>query len=525
MPDLELTTQNSELKTQHSSTAARRVAVNALSPFAAQIATRVLMLGYAIVQYRLIGGGQAALGDYFLAGIVFLYTSTIAEWGLGTLLTRDVAKGSQSEDGEGYAAALFQQTLALRLGISMALFVPVGIFVAAYMALFNLSAVGAVAVLLLTLSLLPGAFSGSVTALLYARERMSLPAGIGIGTSILNVALGVAMLFAGWGVIGLALSAFVTTLATAGVFWSVLRRYFPSVRISLWTWRIDKPQAAQLLRAGWPLMLNALLIGLFFRADVFIIRASTSDLEVERYNAAYSFLNFVLLITPAVTLALFPRMARHAETDRPRLAYEYAFALKVLLIISVPIVALTVWFAPLLIAIVTGGKPEFQPASAVVLQILIFFLPFSFINGVTQYVLIALNLQKLITKAFVGTVAFNLAANVLLVPLLGINGAALATIGSEIVLLVPFLLWTSRELGATSIGSVALKPALAAAAVSVSAYLLWPLTQRWSSHWADFGLYVAAGVLLCCVYAAALVVLRPLTQGELSAIKGTLRRR
>ena len=170
-------------------------------------------------------------------------------------------------------------------------------------------------------------------------------------------------------------------------------------------------------------MLNALLVGLFFRADQFIIKASAgrqepgmtpeqlekaSTLEVERYQAAYSFLNFVLLITPAVTLALFPRMARHAATDRPRLAYEYAFALKVLLVLSVPIVVLTVWFAPLLVSVLTGFKPEYLPASAVALQILIFFLPFSFINGVTQYVLIALDLQRLITRAFAATVVFNL---------------------------------------------------------------------------------------------------------------------
>jgi O-antigen/teichoic acid export membrane protein len=483
------------------------------------------MLGYTVVQYRLLGGGQAALGDYVTAGIVFLYTSTIAEWGLGTLLTRDVARGNHSEGGESHAAIMFGQTLALRLGISMALFVPVGIFIAVYLALFNLSAAGAWATLLLSLSLLPGAFSGSVTALLYAHERMSLPAAIGVGTSILNVVLGVGMLLLGWGVIGLAVAATLTTLFMAGVFWRVLRRDFPSIRLGDSSWRIERPSAMQLLGAGWPLMLNALLVGLFFRADVFIIRASTSTLEVERYDAAFKFLSFVLLITPAVTLALFPRMARHAEADRPRLLYEYRFALKVLLILSVPIVALTVWFAPMLIAIVTGGRPEYQPASAVALQILIFFLPLSFINGVTQYVLIALNLQRLITRAFAMTVTFNLAANLVLVPWIGINGAAIATIGSEIVLLLPFMLWAKRELGPIGLGALALKPALAALVVGAGAWLLWPLAQRWSAQWLDFALYVAAGTLLCLVYIAALSLMRPLTEGELNAIKGALRRR
>src|SRR4051794_19954389 len=90
--------------------AARRVAINALNPFVAQVFTKVLMLGYTIVQYRLLAADP--LGNYFLAGIVLLYTSTVAEWGLGTFLTREVARerGSFQEVNK-----LFRQTLTLRL--------------------------------------------------------------------------------------------------------------------------------------------------------------------------------------------------------------------------------------------------------------------------------------------------------------------------------------------------------------------------------------------------------------------------
>ena len=116
---------------------ARRVASNAFNPFVAQIVTKVLLLGYAVVQYRALGGGE--LGAYFLAGYVLLYTSTISEWGLGTLLTREVAK----ERGSAEAVREdFRQTLALRLLISLALFVPVGLFILLYTSLFDLSAGG-----------------------------------------------------------------------------------------------------------------------------------------------------------------------------------------------------------------------------------------------------------------------------------------------------------------------------------------------------------------------------------------------
>jgi O-antigen/teichoic acid export membrane protein len=275
-------------------------------------------------------------------------------------------------------------------------------------------------------------------------------------------------------------------------------------------------------------MLNALLVGLFFRADQFIIQANQSPLEVARYEAAYRFLNFVLIITPAVTLALFPRMSRHAASDRPRLAYEYGFALKVMMAIAIPIVGLTVWFAPLLISIVTGGKPGYLPSSAAALQILIFFLPFSFINGVTQYVLIALDRQRLITKAFLATVVFNVASNLVLVPALGINGAAIATILSELVLLGPFLWWTHRETGvrASLVLGTGVKPLLAGLVAAGAGWLLWPLFSGWEStaNWAGLPLYLGVGLLLLAIYGVAVLLLRPFTGAEVATLRGALRR-
>ena len=192
---------------------------------------------------------------------------------------------------------------------------------------------------------------------------MTLPALVGIGTSALNVALGLGALMLGWGVIGLAVAALVATCATAVVFWWLLRRELPDAAgaLSLRGLRIERRVATGLLAAGWPLLLNGLLIGLFFRVDQFIVQPVLGDFAVERYNAAYSYLNFVLLITPAVTLALFPRMSRHARDDMHAMSREFGFALKVLVCLSGLIVAMTVWFAPLLVTVVTGGKRGICP--------------------------------------------------------------------------------------------------------------------------------------------------------------------
>ncbi|NIV30321.1 MAG: flippase, partial [Anaerolineae bacterium] len=69
--------------------------------------------------------------------------------------------------------------------------------------------------------------------------------------------------------------------------------------------------------------------------------------------------------------------------------------------------------------------------SMIALQIIIWFLPFSFVNSVTQYVLIAIDQQRFLTRAFLIGVVFNVTANLIVIPTFSYKGAAIVTILSE----------------------------------------------------------------------------------------------
>jgi O-antigen/teichoic acid export membrane protein len=98
--------------------------------------------------------------------------------------------------------------------------------------------------------------------------------------------------------------------------------------------------------------------------------------------------------------------------------------------------------------------------------VLIWFLPFSFVNGVTQYVLIALNRQRWITWSFAAAAAFNITANLIVIPRYGYTGAAVVTILSELVLMAPFL-WGLRDLGAPPVLALAWQPLLSASGLAL----------------------------------------------------------
>jgi O-antigen/teichoic acid export membrane protein len=489
------------------------VARNAASPFAAQLFLRVLNTGYFTVQVYLLS--QGALGQYVIATLVWMYASTVTDWGLGTLLTRNLARARQAGAAAtdlAPARRLFAELFGLRLALSLAALLPLAAL--AWTPLgqdgLRLTDDGAWAIVLLGLSLLPGSFAASASALYYAYERMGWPAAVQVVTGVINVALGVAALLLGWGAVGLAGAALLTTGITAGIFYRRMRRDFFAPTLG---W----PAAAgAVLATAFPLMINGLLVTIFFRFDQFIIQAVQGDVAVAIYEAAYKFINFTMIITPSVTLALFPAMAHAAVHDRAALARQYRAGLKVLLLLGLPLVAGTVALAPLLITVLTFGADSYLPASAWALQILILFLPLSFVNGLTQYVLIALDRQRRLTRVFLATAMFNIGANLVVVPIWGIYGAAAVTVLSELVLLGPFLAWTARDLGAGVLapGPGGVKLALAGAALAVvTGGLLLASLPGW-----------VAALLGVTVYAGSLLALRFFTPAEWALLRSLARR-
>ena len=169
-----------------------------------------------------------------------------------------------------------------------------------------------------------------------------------------------------------------------------------------------------------------------------------------------------------------------------------------------------IWFIAKDLIVIFFGE-EYAP-SVLALQILIGFLPFSFINSITQYILIAVNRQRFLTLAFVIGAAFNLAANLVAIPLFSFYGAAAITILSELILLVPFYYAVRQELGPVPWLDLIWKPA---AAASIMALALWPLRQG------NLVVVLGAGA---AVYLAALFLLRTFDEED-RALLAALRRR
>lgn len=447
--------------------AARRVFKNSAVTFSMRLVVKALDMVVLFILAGTVAAGT--LGDYdFATLLVGQYLVIFTEFGLGVWLTREVARDP------GAARRLFGVTLGLRLLLIVVGALPAVMLVLGAYALLGqpLSAVGQTAIFVFMLTLVPGAYSGAVTALYNAAERMEVPAVMEVVTASLNFLARIAVIVLGLGIVGLAWAAAAVSAVTALIYFLLQRRHFFPASV---VWDFGAMRA--LVPVALPLMLNNLLAAVFFRFDVFIVRAfggADPTLLVAQYTRPYQLLNIALIVPPAVTFAVFPLLARRAGGDRAGMALAQNRTLQILMILSFPLaMGLSVLSYDLIQLFTRDEFASYQPSVAV-LAILAWFLPLSFANGLLQYALIAVDRQAAITRAFLIGAAFNFTTNLVAVPLAsaalgrpewGLYAAATITILSELVLYLVFRPLLRGEGLAPPLAAISWRPLLAALAM------------------------------------------------------------
>lgn len=473
-----------------SSSQASRVARNSLAPILLNLFNRGIDFAFAIVMLRLLAPRD--VGIYYFAVVVFVWFDIFTNFGLDLFLIREA---SRERDKGGY---FFYNTSFLRFVLSLLGVVLLGGFLFLWQRGGEpLPDYGVMALILLYIGLFPSSLSKGMSSLFYAHERAEYPAAIATITTINKAIFGVIALVLGWGIVGLAAVSIVNNLITLAVLVWTGRALIGQISDK----RPDVPLIRGMVRESWPLMLNHFLATIFFQIDVVILQAIKGAVVVARYSVAYRWLLAINVIPAFFTQALLPLMSRQAREDKAALKRNYGLALKILVIIALPLaVVFTFWAEPLTNLL---GGAEYLPDGAIALQLMIWSIPIGWMNSLTQYVLVAVDLQRRITHAFIVAVAFNIFTNLIFIPQYSFVAAAITTIFSELVLFIGFAALLQRALGPLPWASFIGRP-LAAAVVMLSIALALQ----------GLGGVVMGGI----AYGLALLWLRPLTQEEIALL-------
>ncbi|HET6482249.1 MAG TPA: polysaccharide biosynthesis C-terminal domain-containing protein [Actinoplanes sp.] len=225
-------------------------------------------------------------------------------------------------------------------------------------------------------------------------------------------------------------------------------------------------------RAGWPAFLRqvvplgfgSVVSRVYVSADLVVLAALASDVEVARYAGAAKIYAFLNTMTALVVAAALPGLATLAD-DRDAVLRLTRRILSWVAATVLPAFVLCAVFAPTACELVLGAR--FRPA-APLLVILAAAGIVAMLSQILGVLLTALGVVKPMLYQNLAGAVVNVAANVVLIPQFGARACALITLLTE-VLVCAGSLWTlSRRLDIGGPLRAVVRPALATAAAAAT---------------------------------------------------------
>lgn len=186
----------------------------------------------------------------------------------------------------------------------------------------------------------------------------------------------------------------------------------------------------RILRASWPLAFSVVLNLVYFKADTVILSLVSTPEAVGVYSLPYKILE-ILLAFPAMFAGLvMPLLSNTAFTDWARFKTILQKSFDAMVLLALPIITTTLFFAGDIINLVNGRETGFED-SAAVLQILIAAAGIIFLGTLFGYAVTAIRREKIMVYGYLLTAMLGLALYLLTIPRFGYYGAAWSTVAIE----------------------------------------------------------------------------------------------
>ncbi|MEI6191059.1 MAG: flippase [bacterium] len=244
--------------------------------------------------------------------------------------------------------------------------------------------------------------------------------------SIISTILKICLLLSHSGIIWLVAIYTLETVITATGF--ILIFIYKGHKLKEWIF--NKKIALMILKDSWPLMLSSIAIGIYMKIDQVMIKNMLGNEQAGIYAVAVKLSEVWYFIPSVVCASIFPAIinsltvSKEFFESRLKKLYSLMFWLSFLIAIFITIFSypiIKILFGDLYLGAVTTTQIYVWAGIGVSLGI-----------AINQY-LLAQNLTKISFYATLIGAIVNIILNIILIPKIGINGAALATLLSYIL--------------------------------------------------------------------------------------------
>lgn len=253
----------------------------------------------------------------------------------------------------------------------------------------------------------------------------------GIGNTILNTILLIFILIAIYtdiGLIGIAISYIIANLIAFIYSYYTLKKHITKPK-----YEFDKEFWKTVTIASIPFAITVILSSIYYSIDVVMLTNIMGNYATGIYNATYKLISVLTLFYSIYSAVIFPVMSKFYKNDEKMLLVSYEKSVKYLMIIILPIAIATMIYSTDIIQLIYGHKYD---AASSVLSILIWTVCLLFISGAGNTLLNASYNEVTVTKIYLMAAVFNIILNLILIPILSYDGAAITTVLSDVLIVV-----------------------------------------------------------------------------------------
>ncbi|MFZ3385523.1 MAG: flippase [Candidatus Methanoperedens sp.] len=368
-----------------------------------QIALTVF--GFLSTMYFAHAVGAGVIGGYFLFLAYLSIVSMVTDGGFGAAAIKRISEGEEQD-------AYFSAFVVLR-SVFVTVVVVVLIAFRSYFVDLNNAGIFFWLLVALIASLLQGAVSSGIQG----RGKIGIFATAGFIDNVSRIIVQVTAIFLGFGAAGL-VGGFVIGMIVG----SIVQMRFFDLHFVRFGWKHIKSLSKF---SFWIFLISGGMIA-FSTADTVMIGYYLNTADVGVYRIVLQLASLAAFITTALHSTLYPRVSRWGKTGETGLIEEsLSQAFTYSLFLAIPTFAGGILLGDKLLYYFYGA--EFGRGYMTMLILFIVQIVNIFQYFFTSY-LIALDHLKDLFKITVVAVAANIALNATLIPVIGIVGAAIATL-------------------------------------------------------------------------------------------------
>lgn len=206
----------------------------------------------------------------------------------------------------------------------------------------------------------------------------------------------------------------------------IVKRVFPE--FSRAPAKTSASDLKQVLVFGFYVTFTGLIFSVITQTDTLMITYLLGLESVGLYQLALPVAALIGYVTNSIVPVLFPLITElNARKKSAELKSGITLLYKYLLVVTVPLVFVLFSFSDIIITILFGG--EYVSVSPV-LKVLSIAMLFSVITTINGFILSSLGKPEQIAKYMIYAAILNLCLNAALIPMIGIMGAAIATLST-----------------------------------------------------------------------------------------------